>query len=270
MDVNLLTALSPIQIDYLQGALLGDGSLYIHKNANNACFCYTSKSYQHVKYVSDPFSELSTSGIVHRYVFDNRTNKIYSINSFRTKVNPSFTEEYYRWYKNGVKHLPDNLVLNPTVCLIWYIGDGGISISKNSCYLKLSTHCFSKEEQEQILLPQLKDFCPKLYKTGISKNGDIQHFIGIPRKKASDFLEYIGKYPFEDYAYKWDLPKYKNFSIDNDPQKIDEIIKLFHMGCSSGTIAKIVNVDRSTVMKYLSLNGLDYRDNLFSKVKPSI
>ena len=39
------------------------------------------------------------------------------------------------------------------------------------------------------------------------------------------------------------------------------------MGMSSGTIAKLLNVDRSTVVKYLTLNEMNYKNNLFNKVK---
>lgn len=245
--------------------MLGDGCLMMHKQSVNACFGYLSKSYQHVEFVSKPFLDFSTQGIVYSKYFDKRTNKEYEHNSFRTRVNPLFTREYYRWYINGIKHIPESLVLNPTICLIWYLGDGGIVKSGYSCHLKLSTHCFSKAEQEQILLPQLKDFEPKLYKADRSKSGEQQYAICILRRNIPAFFEYIGECPFDDYKYKWDVPPYKNFSIHNKPEIIDEIISLFNEGYSSGTIAKKVKVDRSTVMKYLSLNGLNYKDNLFKR-----
>lgn len=263
---------SQMQNDYLYGALLGDGCLSVHKRCINATFSYLSKSFQHVYFVSKPFLEYSNKGIVHRKVYDNRTNKIYETNVFRTRVNPLFTKEYNIWYQNGIKHIPYTLKLNPTICLIWYLGDGGLAKSSSgySCYLKLSTHCFSKEEQEEILLPQLKDFSPRLYQAGVSKLGKKQYIVAIRRKNIADFLDYIGECPFDDYKYKWDNPIRKNFSIDESPEKIEEMINLFNQGCSSGTIAKQVGVDRSTVMKYLSLNGFNYRDNLFKKGIPHI
>ena len=40
--------LNDLQLDYLYGAMLGDGCLYKAKNGINSQFMYTSKSYQHV------------------------------------------------------------------------------------------------------------------------------------------------------------------------------------------------------------------------------
>lgn len=43
------------------------------------------------------------------------------------------------------------------------------------------------------------------------------------------------------------------------------MVQLFHEGYSVGTIARKVDVDRTTVIKYLTLNVCDYRENLFRK-----
>lgn len=172
------------QLEVLDGAMLGDGCLYLHKHETNAQFCYLSKSRQHVEFVGQYFKEYFTNrGIVDSQYFDKRTDKTYAHSGFRTHVNPIFTEQYNRWYPNGIKHIPNDLILNPLTVLIWYIGDGAICHSNRSEHIKLATQCFSKEEQEHILLPQLSDFNAKLMKADISKNGERQYFIYIPHKK---------------------------------------------------------------------------------------
>ena len=176
-----------------------------------------------------------------------------------------FTEEYNRWYKNKVKHIPYDLKLNPTICLIWYIGDGSILHNKRTYYIKLSTNCFEKTEQEKILLPQLSLFEAKLLKGDVGKNGKRQYFIYIPRRKIQAFLDYIGECPFSDYFYKWELPDYKNTLLSYYPEKIKKMIDLFKKGNSAGTIAKILEVDRSTVVKYLLDNGYDPKKNMYKK-----
>lgn len=258
--------LNDTQYNFLRGSLLGDGCLYMKKNGINAQFIYTSKSLQHVTFVEKHFSDmLYKEDIKHISYFDKRTNKEYERYTFRTISDQVFTKEYHKWYKNGIKHIPYDLKLNPTICLMWYIGDGSISHNKKTCYIKLSTNCFEKTEQENILLPQLSSFEAKLVKGDVGKNGKQQYFIYIPRRKAQDFLNYIGNCPFTDYSYKWDLPNYKNTYMPNYPEKINQMIELFKKGNSAGTIARILKVDRSTIVKYLLKNGYDPKKNIYKK-----
>lgn len=260
--------LSDIQKEVLYGALLGDGSLVTHKNSKNSYFGYLSKSKQHVEYVMGYFSVyLTSSGIYNTQYFDKRTNNLYYRSSARTYSNEAFTEEKMRWYINNKKIIPNDLILTPLTCLVWYIGDGSICHSKNTQYIKIATQCFSKEDQEKVLIPQLQKFEAHLIKADISKSDEQQYFIYIPRRKIKKFLEYIGPCPFHDYQYKWDYKEYKNFSLSQNPDFIQNVIKLFNNGISSGTIAKHLGVDRSTVVKYLKLSGLNPSDNLYSKKK---
>lgn len=258
--------LNKIQKDYLTGALLGDGCLYKHKSGINAQFTYTTKSFQHISFIANQFLDiLYKEGIKYYSYTDQRNNKQYSRYSIRTVADRTFMDEYEKWYINGVKHLPNGLELNPVVCLIWYLGDGCICHSNRSEYIKLATQCFNVEEQEKILIPQLSNFSARLMKGDLGNNGEQQYFIYIPRTSIVDFLNYIGECPFSDYKYKWETRPYKNFVACKSQPIIDRMIELFKSGMSSGSIAKELNVDRSTVVKYLSINGFNYRDNLFKR-----
>ena len=258
--------LTSMQKEVLYGALLGDGSLVTHKHATNSYFSYLSKSKQHVEYVMNYFQEyLTKAGICESDYLDQRTNKIYHRSLAKTYSNDAFTQEKQHWYQNGKKIIPDDLILTPTTCLIWYIGDGCISHGKRTQNIKLATQCFSKEDQEKIILPQLQKFEASLMKADISKDGQQQYFIYIPKRKIKKFLEYIGPCPFSDYQYKWDYQDYKNFSLSQNPEFIQSIIEFFNNGMSAGTIAKHFGVDRSTVVKYLIQNGLNPKDNLFKR-----
>ena len=259
MDIQL----SSQQYEVLNGALLGDGSLIIHKNGKNAYFSYLSKSKQHVEYVWKYFCDFAGNIYESHYV-DKRTEKTYYRASFKTPSSPILTQIYHMWYWDKKKHIPPNIVLTPISCLLWYIGDGSLNKSKNTQYIKLSTHCFEKKELEEYILPQLSWCEPKLYE---DKSGfTTQYFIYIPHHKIEDFLNYIGPCPFDDYKYKWAYIPYKNFCINKNPEFTTKLITYFHQGMSSGTIAKLLHVDRSTIVKYLTLNGLDYKQNLYKKV----
>ena len=199
------------QKNYLYGAMLGDGSLTKTKHCVNSQFTYTSKSFQHVEFVSKPFENISyKEGIKYVTYNDKRTNKTYERYTFRTITDAGFEHERKIWYINNIKHIPNSLKLNPTICLIWYIGDGGICNSNRTQYIKLSTHCFQKEEQEDILLPQLHNFNAKLMKADKNLDDNQQYFIYIPHIKMYDFLDYIGACPFDDYMYKWNFNDYQN------------------------------------------------------------
>ena len=254
-------------LEVLNGAMLGDGSYIKGKGSANAQFSYSSKSKQHVEYVCNRFLKYSyKEGIKESFYNDKRTGKTYCRHSFRTVSDIELTKEYNHWYINGTKHIPKDLVLTPLTCLIWYLGDGGLVNEKNSQEIKLSTHCFDKNELKSIILPQLSCFNVRLVKAGISKSNTEQYCIYIPHICVKKFLDYIGECPFEDYKYKWKYKEYKNFSIEMNEIFIDSILSLFDKGYSAGTIAKIQNVDRSTVVKYLKLNGVDPKTNLYKGV----
>lgn len=249
--------LSNIQKEVLYGALLGDGSLIKHKNGINAHFCYLSKSKQHVEYVANFFKEYwSGEGIKDSSYIDNRTNKEYYRSKVRTYTNSCFTEEYYKWYINGQKHLPNDLKLTPLTCLIWYMGDGGICHGNRSEYIKLSTQCFLKEEQEKILLPQLSDFEATLMKADIGSDGIQQYFIYIPHRKEKDFLNYIGKCPFTDYEYKWNITAYKNAIPQNHADKEQEFCEKYKNGMTYYAIAKEYGIEPNAVKYYLIKNNI--------------
>lgn len=240
------------QIQVLDGAMLGDGCLHKNKSAKNAQFTYTSKSYQHVKYVAEYFKDyLTPVGIKEYSFFDERTNKEYKGCNFRTHNNMTFTNHYNRWYKDKKKHISHDLVLTPLMCLIWYIGDGGICHNKYTENIKLSTHCFPKEEQEKILLPQLKQFDASLMKA--SSN---QYIIYIPHRKEKDFLNFIGECPFTDYAYKWNYAEYKNKMPTNHTHLEKEFCKMYSEGNSYYAIAKEFNIEPNAVKYYLIKNNI--------------
>lgn len=223
----------------LRGAVLGDGSLLIGRHGINAYFSYTSKSFQHIHYVVKDFLNYGP-GIRSNDIYDERTHKIYHKYQFTTVVSPTFTEEYYKWYIDRVKHIPEDLVLTPQLCKVWYLGDGCLRNMKNNVQdIVLCTNCFEKNEIEEILLPQLKQFDAKLYYVAKLKNGKDSYAIEIGKKlRVADFLDYIGDCPVDDYRHKWNIkPKLLNGSQGKYNIFADEWIQLYKDGESIETIA---------------------------------
>ena len=250
--------LSETQLDFVEGALLGDGSLIMHKGGINAYFTYSSKHKDHVEYIFQQFKEFCNySELKFTEYFDKRTNKIYSRYYFRTKCIPIFTEIYLIWYKNNKKCIPQNLILTRLKILIWYIGDG--SLSKKEQMIKLSTDCFSRHELEQTIIPQLVDFAPVIYENNTYPR------IYIPRVKVHQFLKHIGNCPIDSYLYKWDYINYKNELFKSDKvlytteTAIDQYIELYEKGWSYYKIAKFLKVEANRVKYHLE------RKNVYCK-----
>lgn len=258
------------QKQVLNGAMLGDGCLYLHKNGINAQFVYGSKSKQHTIFVGNFFKDYwSGEELKDLSYHDIRTDKTYFKSVIKTYTNPSFTDEYHRWYINNIKHIPDDLILTPLTCLIWYIGDGGICHGNRSEYIKLSTQCFLKEQQQKILLPQLATFEAVLMKGDMGKDNRQQYFIYIPHKHEQDFLNYIGQCPFLDYNYKWQIAPYKNKIPTNHKDKEQIFCELYKKGQTYYQIAKTFNIEPNAVKYYLIKNNI-YKSQKNSKTKNAV
>jgi hypothetical protein len=193
----------------INGCLLGDGCLYMHKNCKNACFNYLSSSKQHVEFVHKYFKEYCTDNykeIKRSEIYDKRTNKTYVNYHFRTKCLPFFTEYYYQYYIDNIKIVPKNIIIDNTVLLFWYIGDG--QLDAKNMYIKLHTNAFTKDD---VLF-----LCNSLnkYSANIMKKQKEEYLVRIPRLLVKDFLKDIGECPIKDYSHKWDYIPIKNKNIE--------------------------------------------------------
>ena len=255
------------QIEWLNGLLLGDGCLSTTRRGKNAQLRYTSKSKQHVDFATAPFANCEKAHTSYTEYADSRTQNTYSRWVFGTAYDKGFKIIYNKWYENGKKHIPSDLQLTPTVCLLWYIGDGCLLRSKYSSHIKLSTHCFDKNELENILLPQLVQFDAHIAIAGYSKYEKTpQYYIYIPRHKVAAFLQYIGPCPFDDYAYKWNYVEYKNTPPRNHTSKENEICNMYLSGVTYCKIAKHMGMDPAAVRYYLKKNKIYQSGGLNNEV----
>jgi hypothetical protein len=180
--------LSNEQNEVICGALLGDGHLTKPRSCNSR-FEYSSSIKGHTEYVTSFFVELltsGTSGVKHISVFDNRTNKTYQRYYMNTFNNVTFTGLRSVWYDEFGKIIPLDIKLTPLTCLLWYIGDGGLAVSKRSAEIRIATNCFHIGYIEGILIPQLSEFHAKVRKT----NKEGQYLIVISRFYSRYFLDF--------------------------------------------------------------------------------
>lgn len=245
--------LTKIQKQVLDGAMLGDGNLSYRYG--NAALRYVSSIENHVKLIKNYFINYTS---LKSFSFETRihpkTNNSYTSYKLRTKQHEDFTKEYYRWYGlNNHKEIPNDLILTPLNCLIWYIGDGTLATGPNgSQELKLCTNNFDKDHLELIILPQLREFEARI--RHINKK---QYHIVIPHKNIKKFLNYIGTCPIEEYNYKWNYREYKNKMSFRDYKQYEKpIILLYKTGLTYYKVAKYFNMEPSLVRYYLKKNGI--------------
>ena len=130
-------------------------------------------------------------------------NNIFYALRFSHKVFQFF---YDRWYINGHKKIPHDLLLSSTNCLHWYIGDGTID-TRSSSVITLCTHSFTEEEID-FLIQQLGFVGLRATKCLYNKLKQ-QFVIRIISDHALGFLSFIGQPPVASYAYKWDTDGYQ-------------------------------------------------------------
>ena len=246
-----MITLTKEQNSLLNGLLLSDGYIINRDNL----FGITSSSLQFVEYVKSIFpNEIwSSTKIFKTEYFDKRINKTLTEYYIRSHNN-LFLSLKEKWYQNGKKIIPNDIIIDKECLLTWYLGDGCLQHHKNKKStdgIKLCTNSFDKNDIEKVLIPQLLKYEAKIQYTDKK-----QPVIIIPRRKCDLFLNDIGNCPFDDYKYKWNIFPYKNKKIEkngfkyisNEIKKI--IIESYKNGKSTRNIAKENNLDQSLVIYY--------------------
>ena len=182
-------------LHWLYGELLGDGCLY-KVSPYSARFQYASKHKEYIQYISNSLKSfgIKQSGRINKHKHKKHNSYYYSYKSY------SYIELlpiYNKWYPDGKKIVPKDIVLTPLVCRQWYIGDGTL---KCPVYerpsIRLCTNGF-KVDDVNWLVKQLN----KLGFKATRQPAD--NIIHILVDSVEDFLNYIGGCPVKCYEYKW-------------------------------------------------------------------
>lgn len=140
--------LSQEQKEFMIGTMLGDASMAIGKYCKNPRFtcmhCAAQKEY--AEYKTSLFATLGARCVFRkRHTADKRNGKYYENYTIEIPANPSLLKIYNSFYKNGVKHIPFDLLNDFTdkSLALWYMDDG--YRIRNVGYV-LCTNCFNIEE----------------------------------------------------------------------------------------------------------------------------
>jgi len=144
--------LTDTQEQILNGHLLGDGNLSKVKNKGNSTFTVVrcAEDIEYLEWTAKHFNIFSSDNMMYdRSYFDTRTNKIYYTYSFHTRQLPVFTKYYHKWYPEGKKIVPSNLILTPLTIAVWFADDGNIrNDSSGAITIKFSTQGFIRTDVE--------------------------------------------------------------------------------------------------------------------------
>lgn len=199
------------QKQIFEGCMLGDSSLTW--SVNNCYFVNADKHKDYIIWLQNQLGLKDISGISPVYYFKGAGAPC--AYQLRTKVIPSISDEYKRWYPNGkgimssrqYKVIPEDIDLTLTKVLFWYIGDG--------CYVKnediaVFTNCLSLKDAEM-----LKDKLCVLFNvdTGVTINkhgknskGSQVYRIRLNKLVTSKFFNLVVSLGFdipECYQYKF-------------------------------------------------------------------
>lgn len=204
-----------LDMDVINGCLLGDGYLQKYRMVSDVCVPYFSKKNKfldHVQYVAS-------------FLFNNpekfvtsTTNKClgkdFPIYVIRGHTDERLTEVHEKWYpasNNYKKIVPLDLELNERILLHWFMDDGssyrrhGYGRRSKQIIITFSCESFTKEEQE-FLAQQMLDkwgFRVNIRYYRIGSDGRTHYRMHLVQSQADLFFSIIGPPPVPSLAYKW-------------------------------------------------------------------
>jgi hypothetical protein len=197
----------------VNGSLLGDGYISNKTIGGNYGF-FKEQCLDRMKYLQwhfDVFGMHSCSITTRKRTRGNfprqpeNAKTTHSV-KFSTKTNIFYNDWREKWYPDGIKRVPNDLVLTPLTLAVWFADDG--ENNKNSRYAKLHTNGFTVEEVEFLIDLLKKDLglnCYWLYKQPRDK---LYPMIFTRSTSYIDLLGLVSPYfdNWPSFAYKVEIP----------------------------------------------------------------
>lgn len=205
-------SLSKEQEEHLIGSLLGDANLYKYKNQINAGISIGRKTsdIEYLKYQYELYKSFCSNGIYERKYLDKRTNKFYSISYFRTVACPVFSVYREKWYPKGIKIIPNDIVLTPTICAIWFCDDGSVVSKKPTRIPVISLYTDGFSKYEVFNLREL--LCKTISDNGfeVQKKPNDKYYLRSVKSGCIAFIDYINKFMPESMNRKSNIWRKNN------------------------------------------------------------
>lgn len=207
---NAVGSLTQLQKSLIIGSILGDGYLRIVPGRKNA-FLEINHALAAKEYVDWKYEVLkSISGSQPKMRKGNGNRLAYR---FYTRQHPEITELFRKFYQNGKKLIPDDLLLDTTILAVWFMDDGSRCNASNTY---LNTQQFSLTDQKKLL--------EKLKTLGLdaSLNRDkIYWRIRFLTSSLSKLHELIGEKVINSMKYKLGYNPVETSLIDNQRDSVE-------------------------------------------------
>lgn len=226
--------ITSIQLEIINGKMLGDATINKNKNDNRNCHIYWRHSIKQKEFVEwtcnqlKPFTnECKIVKVPARIrnkdgsISNDAERKLEHIQCF-SKSLPIFTAIEKEWYLRNnegkyifddkgwrIKIIPQNLKLTPLTLAVWYLDDGSLGGGRRK-YAQIFSLGFSYDENI-FLRDQVRNLGFNDCHVKSRKFNDKEKFcIFIGEDSYYDFISMIDKYNiFNELKYKTDLSKYK-------------------------------------------------------------
>lgn len=196
-----------IDMDAIDGALLGDGFMQLYNKESNASYPSFEKKNKYKDHLQLTASALFTKNDYQiSSEVEKRHNLVYY--KFSTGTRKELVPIYTSWYSknnNHTKHVPNDMRLSAKKILYWFMDDGSSSFRRKKSKTKQIRLCFCSEsfsrEEQFFLCEQMNGLglhsslrpCPWGYKWRIH----------IKQAEVEQFFATIGPPPCRSMVYKW-------------------------------------------------------------------
>ena len=195
---------SDYQKSVFDGLMLSD--IGLRKDSKNASITMTCKHRSFMDAMIERLFFLSWGPVTEKEVYDKRTEKSYHSCKVSSHVSEWLTAQYSRWYCDGVKIVPEDIIIDKDVLEWWYIGDGHLERKKarpNYRRIIMATDSFVEIEKD-ILCEKLRIF---LDRNAVYKEGKK---IAISKKALVKMAKMLTVCPVVDYSYKYEFGHYRD------------------------------------------------------------
>lgn len=209
-------------IGFLDGLILGDGSIPYNKYERGFPYTQGCKYREYLEYIKERFLKfgITSSPILTKWINDKRCKKGgYQESYFQTHRYVTFKKFKQRWYENRKKKIPRDFNFTPDSLLQLYLCDGNFYREIRLCMggFDLKDVKFFR----QLLIKRL-NITPRLINTpSMDGRGDL----AIKNSETGKFLSYIGDCPVKCYKYKW----YNNESVEKRIEKNKRARRIYHL-----------------------------------------
>jgi hypothetical protein len=208
--------LEPVQAsEILDGVLLSDGGIYLQKGHKNPHFSIGLSENIHLDWLNEIKTALITLGVnvseTYPALYDCCSHGKGYVKAAVTSSETELLEQSYeRWYDNGIKVVPCDLILTPLTVAHWFMGDGSSCYAGMSIQTRLHTNKFLDEEVSKLLslLQHLGvNYSYRTWQTR-AKTGSREPVIQFKESNSVQvFMDLIKPYVCESFQYKIKYPR---------------------------------------------------------------